>query len=104
MAEKYLYLVRMDVDDDKEAHFNDIYDNEHIPEISKVPGVGKITRAETATEGMPKYAAIYEMDRADLPSSPEWKAASDTGTWKDTVRPFTKNRSHAIYKIMEPGS
>ncbi len=104
MAAKYLYLVRMDVDEDKEAHFNEVYDKEHIPEISKVPGVGNVTRYETDTEGMPKYAALYEMDRADLPSSPEWKKASDTGTWKDTVRPFTKNRSHTIYKIIEPGS
>ena len=100
MAAKYLYLVRMDVDDDKEAHFNEIYDKEHIPEIKKVPGVGNIARYETDTDGMPKYAAIYEMDKPDLPSSPDWKAASDTGTWKDTVRPFTKNRSHTVYKLI----
>ena len=34
----------MDVDADKEALFNEIYDTEHIPNLLKVPGVRGVTR------------------------------------------------------------
>jgi hypothetical protein len=36
---RYLFVVNMDVDADKEALFNEIYDTEHIPNLLKVPGV-----------------------------------------------------------------
>ena len=36
---KYLFVVSMDVDPDKEALFNEVYDTEHVPLLSKVPGV-----------------------------------------------------------------
>ena len=39
MADKYVYIAAMDVDPDKEADFNDCYDNEHVPGLLKVPGV-----------------------------------------------------------------
>jgi antibiotic biosynthesis monooxygenase (ABM) superfamily enzyme len=99
---KYLYVVRMDVEPDKEADFNEIYDKEHIPALQRVPGVLGVTRYETSTKDMPKYVAIYEMDSPDLPSTQAWKNASDSGTWKDKVRPFTKNRSHTVYRRIEP--
>jgi hypothetical protein len=38
--------------------------------------------------------AIYEIARPDLPFSPEWKAASDTGRWAPDVRPYTTNRDN----------
>jgi hypothetical protein len=40
----YLFVVKMDVDADKEALFNEIYDTEHIPNLLKVPGVRGVTR------------------------------------------------------------
>jgi len=41
---KYLFVVSMDVDSNKEALFNEIYDTEHIPNLLKVPGVRGVTR------------------------------------------------------------
>jgi hypothetical protein len=41
---KYLFVASMDVDVDKEALFNEIYDTEHIPHLLKVPGVRAVTR------------------------------------------------------------
>jgi hypothetical protein len=41
---RYLFVVNMDVDADKEALFNQIYDTEHIPNLLKVPGVRGVTR------------------------------------------------------------
>ena len=35
----HLFIAAMDVEAEKEALFNDVYDNEHIPFIREVPGV-----------------------------------------------------------------
>ena len=36
---KYLFVASMDVDANKEALFNEVYDTEHVPNLLKVPGV-----------------------------------------------------------------
>ena len=41
---KYLFIASMDVDADKEALFNEVYDTEHIPALLKVPGVLSVYR------------------------------------------------------------
>jgi hypothetical protein len=41
---KYIFVASMDVDPDKEALFNEVYDTEHIPNLLKVPGVQAATR------------------------------------------------------------
>lgn len=100
----YIYLVQMDVPAEKEADFNRIYDTQHVPELSKVPGVHRVTRylLESAdVDGVAKYAAIYEIDSPDLPQSDAWKAASDRGDWAPQIRPFTTNRSHLTMKRIE---
>ena len=71
----YLFVVNMDVDADKEALFNEIYDNEHIPNLLKVPGVRGVTRMagepfamsiggaeKKVAHDSPRYSAIYEID------------------------------------------
>ena len=109
---KYLFVVSMDVDADKEALFNDVYDTEHIPNLLKVPGVHSATRmagepfavsiggAETNVplEG-PRYCAIYEIDGPHVLVSAEWAKAGEAGRWPSQVRPFTRNRRHVLYKV-----
>src|SRR5690606_28743503 len=41
---RYILTVSMDVDADKEALFNEVYDTEHVPLLLKVPGVLAVTR------------------------------------------------------------
>ena len=94
----YMFLVRMDIPPEKESEFNEIYNNEHIPAILKVPGVLSATRYENVVEGEPKYAAVYEIESADIPNSEAWRKASDSGEWRHRIRPYTLNRSHIIYK------
>ena len=36
---RYLFVVSMDVAEDKEALFNEVYDTEHVPYLKSVPGV-----------------------------------------------------------------
>ena len=109
---KYLFVVKMDVDADKEALFNEIYDTEHIPNLLKVPGVRSVTRMtgepfavsiggaekKVAHDG-PRYSAIYEIDDPHLLISPKWAKAVEAGRWPSQVRPFTNNRRHALYKV-----
>ena len=73
---KWVFTAAMDVDPDKEALFNEVYDQEHVPHLRKVPGVVSVTRArldtlrvtmggETKTVdslGKPRYACIVELD------------------------------------------
>ena len=45
---KYLFIASMDVEPEKEALFNEVYDHEHVPNLMKVPGVLAITRLKIA--------------------------------------------------------
>ena len=109
---KYLFVVSMDVDPAKEALFNEVYDNEHVPLIMQVPGV----RAASRIEGEPftmqlagekirkehegaRYSAIYEIDSPAVLLSQEWAEQAEKGRWPGEVRPFTRNRSHKVYKV-----
>ena len=109
---KYLFVVSMDVDPAKEALFNEVYDTEHVPCLLKVPGVHAATRMEgepftlsiggaekrIAQDG-PRYCAFYEIDGPHVLVSDEWAQASEVGRWPSEVRPFTRNRRHALYKL-----
>jgi len=113
---KYLMIASMDVDPEHEAIFNEVYDKEHVPNLSKVPGILSVTRykrdeltmnigGERKTiriENEPAYTAIYELDSPDVLTSPAWDKAIEEGRWPSQVRPYTKNRRHVLLKIIEP--
>src|ERR1700693_4150606 len=109
---RYLFVVNMDVDADKEALFNQIYDTEHIPNLLKVPGVRGVTRMagepfalsiggveKKVAHESPRYSAMYEIDGPHVLVSPEWAQAVEEGRWPTQIRPFTHNRQHALYKV-----
>jgi hypothetical protein len=109
----YVFVVSMDVDADKEALFNEVYDTEHIPNLLRVPGVHAATRTKgeafelsigggmrtVAHEGA-RYSAMYEIDGPHVLVSPDWAKASEAGRWPSQVRPYTRNRRHALYKVL----
>ena len=109
---KYLFVASMDVDPDKEDLFNEVYDTEHVPNLLKVPGVHAVTRIkgeafamsiggeerQVAQEG-PRYSAIYEIDGPHVLVSAEWAKAVELGRWPSQVRPYTRNRRHALYQV-----
>jgi len=113
MANKYLFIVSMDVAPEKEALFNEIYE-EHIRFIKAVPGVGNVTRWKTEPAafviagerkplegtGMARYTAHYELDSPDILVSKEWGVASEQGRWAAEIRPHTFNRSHVVRKAV----
>jgi hypothetical protein len=110
---KFVFIASMDVDPDKDALFNEVYDAEHIPLILKVPGVISARRCRTVpltmimggekktivAEGEPKYSAIYELESAEVLLSEAWAKAVDAGRWPTQVRPFTRNRRHVLKRL-----
>ena len=113
---KYLFIASMDVDPDKEAIFNDVYNTEHCPQLSQVPGVVSIARFETqpltmimggetrtiVVENQPKHHALYQLESPEVLVSQAWADAVDSGRWPGQVRPFTQNRRHALLKLTYP--
>jgi antibiotic biosynthesis monooxygenase (ABM) superfamily enzyme len=99
---KYLYMVMMDVEPDKEEIFNQLYNDEHVPVLLEVPGVLGAARYETASEGVPRYVAVYELENPDVPNSEAWRKAADSGEWPHKARPFTKNQRRVLYKRIGP--
>jgi len=47
----------------------------------------------------PRYHAMYEIDGPQVLTSREWAEASEAGRWATEVRPFTRNRRHALYRL-----
>jgi hypothetical protein len=111
---RYVFIASMDVDPDREAVFNEVYDSEHVPLLLKVPGVLAVSRATTeplqmviggerktvVAEGEPRYSAIYELESAEVLTSEAWAKAVDHGRWPTEVRPYTRNRRHLLKKVM----
>jgi hypothetical protein len=110
---KFLFIASMDVDPDKEALFNEVYDTEHVPELLKVPGVLSVRRAVSVpltmsiggekktivAEGEPRYSAYYELESAEVLVSEAWAKAVEKGRWPSQVRPYTRNRRHVLRKL-----
>ena len=110
---RFLFTASMDVDPDKEALFNEVYDTEHVPELLKVPGVLAVYRTTLAPlkmsiggelksiviEGEPKHSALYELESAEVLTSSAWAVAVEKGRWPAQVRPHTKNRRHTLRKV-----
>ena len=97
----YAYLVMMDIPAEMEAEFNRVYDTQHVPNIVNAPGVNSCIRYKiesTNAKKMARYAALYDIDSPEIPTSDGWLAESEKGDWPTTIRPHTTNRSHTIYK------
>ncbi|MDH3319728.1 MAG: hypothetical protein OEO84_08565 [Betaproteobacteria bacterium] len=111
---KYVFIASMDVEPDKEALFNEVYDTEHVPMLLKVPGVLSVRRAVSVpltmfiggekktivAEGEPRYSAYYELESAEVLTSEAWAKAVEAGRWPSQVRPHTRNRRHVLRKLM----
>ena len=111
---KWIFTASMDVDPDKESLFNEVYDAEHVPHLSKVPGVISATRlkidtlrvtigGETKTiepQGVPRYSCMIEIESPDVLTSAAFVNAVEAGRWPLEVRPFTRNRKHTLHKVI----
>ncbi len=109
---RYLFSAAMDVEPEKEALFNEVYDKEHVPLILSVPGVVSAARFKRqpvtmilggerrtiVVENEPRYNALYELESPEVLLSPAWAKVVDQGRWPGEVRPYTKNRRHVMFE------
>ena len=114
----YLFAASMDVEPEKEDLFNEVYDTEHIPFLSEVPGVLGIARFKTddltmmlggeprriVAENEPKYAALYEIESPDVLMTDPWAEAVERGRWPGEVRGHTRNRRHVLFRRIDPAT
>lgn len=109
---RYLFSAAMDVQPDREAVFNEVYDREHVPLLLSVPGVISVARFKTqeltmvlggqrrtiVVENEPRYNALYELESPEVLTSDAWAKVVDQGRWPGEVRPYTLNRRHVMYR------
>lgn len=112
LSARYLFSAAMDVEQGKDAIFNEVYDREHVPNLLTVPGVISVARVKKreltlvlggerktiVIEGEPTYNAFYELESPDVLTSKAWAEAVEKGRWPAQVRPHTKNRRHVLYE------
>ena|SRR5919198_5956681 len=107
----YLFIASMDVVQDREELFNQVYDEEHVPSLARVEGVLGVGRYERIDLTMslggqlrhvaplhPKYHAVYALESPDVLTSDSWAEAVERGRWPEAVRPFTTSRQHLLAK------
>jgi len=92
----YVFWVMMDIEPHRERLFNELYDAEHLPLLSKLPGYVNAVRYRTSAAGEPRYLCVYEVESAELPMSKRWNDTSDIGRWKPEVRPYTYNKKWIV--------
>lgn len=109
---RYLFSAAMDVEPSKEALFNEVYDQEHVPNLTRVPGVVAVARFKReeltlfiggerrriVVENEPAYNALYEVESPDVLTSDAFGKAVEEGRWPGQVRPYTRNRRHVLYR------
>jgi len=95
-AAPFCMMITFEIAPEDETEFNDIYDNDHIPNILKLEGVLEIIRFRDAApneKGFLVYSAIYFLAQENLHLTPEWTALSDLGRWAPVIRPKVKSRA-----------
>ena len=84
-----VFLACGDVPAAHEDEFNRWYDEEHVPLLTKVPGVLGARRFR-ARSGAPLYIALYDLADLAAPQQPEWRVALAT-PWSKRIDAFTQD-------------
>ena len=90
-----LLLVGMTPGSEVESGFNIWYDKEHLPALSRVPGV-LCARRYRSSGGGTKYVALYHLTAPGVIESPEWKQASGSTPMPQYVRDQISNRIRLV--------
>jgi hypothetical protein len=97
----HIFVVQLDVPAEHEAEFNRVYDTEHFPMLSKVPGVRSAARyrlEQSTVPGMQRYLTVYELDSPGVMKSVEWEKAGNYGDWATKIRPLLTSRHHSVFE------
>jgi len=97
----FVFIAQIAIPKALEQRFTELYDGEHIPALMGVPGVRSCSRLKLMwadTAEMPEYLAIYDVDGPEVPKSPAWQTASNTGRWSAEIRPHMTVRRHGMFE------
>ena len=97
----YIYFLQQSIPAEYDAKFNELYNGDHIPLMMQAPGAKACTRYKleySDTGDTPDYLAIYAIDKADTPRSPEWKKQTSLGAWPTQIRPHFTARRNGVYR------
>lgn len=89
-----LLLVAMTPAPQHETEFNAWYDTEHVPALSRVPGVLSARRFRAPCH--PRYVALYHLAAPEVVSGPEWKRASESTPMPAHLRPLISDRARLV--------
>jgi hypothetical protein len=91
-----LLVNAMNVDPEHDAEFNEWYDHEHIPALSKVPGTLCARRFKDLT-GTHRYLALYHLESPEVTMSQAWKDGAGT-PWSAKMRPHFRDHLRILAK------
>jgi len=97
----HIFVVQLDIPAEHEAEFNRVYDTEHFPMLSKVPGVRPAARYRLEHSTVPRiqqYLTIYELDSPDVMKTAAWETAGAYGDWVTKIRPKLTSRHHSVFE------
>jgi hypothetical protein len=111
---RYFYVARMDVADDVEPLFNEIYDHDKLPAMRAISGVKSAARfvtetlphrrgtenARIADHLEPRYTAVYELEHPSVVTSEAWCSVVEAGRWPSEIRPFIRNRQVSLKRML----
>ena len=88
-------ISAMNIDPCAEEEFNDWYNTEHMPVLSKLPGMLTARRFK-ALEGKPDYIALYHVSDLSIYAKPSWTAVNETA-WTKRMRRYQHNRTYFMF-------
>ena len=94
-----ILIVAINVDEHVEQNFNSWYDEEHIPNLSSVPGVSSARRFKSVG-GTHDYVALYHLESEDITYSEAWSEAINT-PWSSNIRPHFRDHVRLLAKRYE---
>jgi hypothetical protein len=99
----HLFVVQMDIGAEHEAEFNRVYDTEHFPTLSKVPGVLSSARYRLENSNHPemqRWLTVYEVEAPAVLDGAAWAEAGNYGSWATKIRPLTSERHHSMFETI----
>ena len=96
MPGKGLLLVMTDIPADVEKEFNRWYNEEHMGDLLKFPGVLSARRYKIL-DGKPTYLAMYELEDPSVVERPEYQKISG---WSPTANPLSVSMSKRYFNTI----
>ena len=103
--DRFLLVVRTDIESEWEHQFNRWYTDEHVPTLMRVPGFswGRRYRlveddpTEPAPPGVQRYLAVYGIEDAEVLRSTAYEAVR---AWSPELKPHLRNTVVALYELL----